>query len=329
MDRTLCEDIAGIVRQWNRHRGGLHQVRISDARWNAEEQSLLAYEAVGIAGVPALVAVPTQEGAALGLSPETLWLSLWGELDPDNLSAFLDGAKALASKRGKKRVSFGGEEFHFVSGFPLESDRDRELLDLVQRSTGSEAPLVADFLGNLATASVEKSIVAARSRLDAEGWIWREVARGDHAPLHAFMSREFPGRWKREVELWAKRSDTDRAKWMLLEKAGETVGFARLAVRGRHRSSFDEGWTPGALRLPLEIGADRAATDGCLGPIGIAADKRGGGAGRLLLGLTLGELRREDARRICIDWTNAFDYYAALELARARNYASVILKVQD
>ena len=99
------------------------------------------------------------------------------------------------------------------------------------------------------------------------------------------------------------------------------VGFSRLAKRGRV-PRLSEGWTPGAMRLPLSPEAVARDTDSCLGPIGISASERGRGAGKILLGLSLHELSLQRAELTCIDWTNAYNYYTPLGFSVARRYLS-------
>src|SRR5262249_5055703 len=127
------------------------------------------------------------------------------------------------------------------------------------------------------------------------------------------------GRWSREFQFWNSRQDTKRAQWFVLTtaKSPEILGFARLAVRSHHKP-LDQGWNPGALRLSTD--SNFSATDGCLGPIGVAKSLRGQGAGRVLLAHVLHTLKTQGSKEICIDWTDAIQYYSALNFKEARNY---------
>ena len=137
--------------------------------------------------------------------------------------------------------------------------------------------------------------------------------------LSAFLRENFAGRWEREFRFWAARADAGAAFWNLLrDGSGQVLGFSRLGVRGGVRGE----WLPGALRLPLaEEGLK--STDACLGPIGLAAAARGRGAGKVLLGLSLQLLLGRGAERVCIDWTNAYNYYKPLGLPVVRSFRSV------
>jgi hypothetical protein len=81
---------------------------------------------------------------------------------------------------------------------------------------------------------------------------------------------------------------------------------------------------PGALRFPLASGSVDSALDASLGPIGISASERGKGAGKVLLGLSLQLLLDKNAERLCIDWTNAYNYYKPLGLQVVRRYRSAL-----
>jgi hypothetical protein len=81
---------------------------------------------------------------------------------------------------------------------------------------------------------------------------------------------------------------------------------------------------PGALRFPLAAGSVDSPFDASLGPIGISSSERGRGAGKVLLGLSLQLLLDKNAERLCIDWTNAYNYYKPLGLQVVRRYRSAL-----
>lgn len=320
MTKATPEQARLVLSAWNASHGPGLRIREADLRWNLSEQDLVEYGFHELAGVPCLLAEAAPAGQAMGIPASTLWLPLWGDVPRGREADFVNAFVSHAAGLGKNRVLFGADEFHFLPGIPTETagDAGARLADAV-KAAGFEGAEAADFTGSLAQPEVGRAVDEADATARARGW--RFLPADTEAAMDAlsgFLRREFPGRWSRELETWRARKDTGRAFWRVLTKDAEILGFARMAVRGRV-PALEDGWTPGALRLPL-AGADSSADDGCLGPIGVAASQRGKGAGKVLLGLVLQALRHNHARRICIDWTNAFKYYEPLNFERARQY---------
>lgn len=304
-----------ILESWNRAHGPYFRIDPSYLRWNFEEQELMEYRVLELAGVPCIGGVAAPAGVNLGIPAKNFWLALWGEIPAGGERDF---ARALVARSRGGRVLFGADEFHFLPGIPNEGNT--ALIDAA-KAEGFESLAVADYVGSLALPEAQRAVREAEAVARENYWSFLPVAAEDEKnALAGFLEREFPGRWSREFQVWRSRGDTARAYWMTLrDRAGDLMGFARMAVRDRVRP-FEGGWTPGALRLPLDPATSWNGEEGALGPIGVAAALRGKGAGRALLGLVLRELAAHGARRIAIDWTNAFKYYEPLGFNRARDY---------
>lgn len=314
--------IEEVARAWNRCHGAFYHVAESDLFWNLREQRLLRYWSGEADGVPVLWAEAAPEGIELGISAKGLWVSLFGEIPDGKEAAFAAAVENFARRNGKGRVAIGSDEFHFLPGIPSDDDSGARLTEAL-RARGFSTADCADFAGEPDGAACSEYRKAAAEMACSRGWTLR-LAEGDadHEALGGFLAREFPGRWTREWKVWRSRPDTRRAFWNLLrDENGTVLGFSRLAVRGRH-TPLTAGWTPGALRLPLAAAGARLDTDSCLGPIGISATERGRGAGKILLGLSLSELVLQGAKRTCIDWTNAYNYYTPLGFEIVRRYLS-------
>lgn len=317
----INESARHLLQAWNQNRGPLFHIRESDLNWNLKHQPLVKYEYREICGVPALLATASSVGLQQGLSSENLWLALWGPVPSHLHELFTTELIQLGRSLQKSKVFFGADEFHFLSGIPVENENDRLFLQCAQR-LGFEAREVTDFTGPLSLEPVQKFIDEAQS-LAKQNQLTLEPVEDStqHQQLNNFLLREFPGRWHREYLFWKDRQDTRRSWWMNFYQQGEThIGFARLSHRGR--SDLPDDWTPGALRLPIEESNTWNKSDGSLGPIGVAQDQRGKGSGKALLGLVLQALRQNSVDRICIDWTNAFKYYEPLGFKRSRNFFS-------
>jgi GNAT superfamily N-acetyltransferase len=309
----------GALESWNREHGAYLQLNEADLRWNLTGQNLMSYRPILLAGVPALFGVATAEGVKAGLSAKSIWLSYWGAIPTSHADAFVSEFLALAAREGKSRATFGADEFHFLPGIPLDST-SAELLAAARRA-GFETKEECDFVGDIRSAAVQDYINT--SGLKGGSWRFNPVdSKESQDRLHAFLSAEFPGRWTREFEFTRDRTDTARGLWMTLTRdTPEVIGFARHAIRGRVLP-LAQGWTPGALRLPLHDQSPSTPdqNDGCLGPIGIAKSERGKGTGRVLLAATLKRLHENGAHRTCIDWTDALKYYEPLQFTIVRRF---------
>lgn len=291
--------------------------------WNLREQRLVRYWRAELAGIPVLWAEAAPEGAELAVVAKGLWLSLFGEIPDGKEAEFAAAAEGFARQNGKTRLAVGSDEFHFLPGIPADEPGGARLAEAF-KGRGFRSADCADFLGDPGSGACRAYCDAAAADAEKRGWTLRLVDNDqDEEELSAFLAREFKGRWSREWVVWGRRKDTGRAFWNLLRDEKQTViGFSRLARRGRLLPA-GEGWTPGAMRLPLAAGARREDTDSCLGPIGISASERGRGAGKILLGLSLRELVLQGAKLTCIDWTNAYNYYTPLGFEIARRYLTV------
>lgn len=308
-----------LRRDWNRCHSAFYHLTEDALLWNLERQDWLRYSLIDAAGVLVLVAEAAPAGAAAGLSSKTLWVSLFGAVPVGGEYAFVTALLAEQKARGKTRLAFGGEEFHFVSGLAHAEEAERRMLPVLERM-GFQGAEAVDYAGSLATAELRHYVSDACRVAEGDGWKLSVAASPEaRAELGAFLRANFAGRWEREFRFWAAREDTGVAFWNLLrDREGQLLGFSRLGLRG----SESGAWLPGALRLPLAENAAKS-TDACLGPIGLAPAARGRGAGKVLLGLSLQLLLDRNAERVCIDWTNAYNYYKPLGLPVVRNFRSV------
>ena len=300
-----------LVAEWNRCHGAFYRIRESDLAWQEGEQTWLRYFPVDVSGVPLWCAEATERGIESGISRKTLWVSLWGRADeagPD-FSAQLD---RLAPSRGKTRLCLGGDEFHLLPGIPRAPEDGG--IEAVAERLGFQFTEAVDYAGPLRTDAIAGYIRAAREA--AAGLALATATEGELAELGEYLRNEFPGRWEREFRFWRALPEPRRAFWNILRRGSRICGFSRLAIRG----SGEGGWHPGSLRLPVRPGTVDPAREASLGPIGISLGERGRGAGKALLGLSLQILLDKNAEQLCIDWTNAYNYYMPLGLEVVRRY---------
>lgn len=277
-----------------------------------------------------MFATASSKGVAAEIPSQSIWISLWGEIRDGGESHFLTACELLAAEKGKDRLVLGGEEFHFVPGVPVDEDPGRRLM-AAARTLGFESAETCDYAGDVNSSAVRAYAQEAMARACAEKWSLREASTAAELDeLGRFLEKEFPGRWAREFHFWRGSFESQRGIWMLFRDDAENlIGFARIAVRARF-APVSSGWNPGAMRLPNREGAPvhGAVNDGCLGPIGVAGNERGRGAGKILLGMVLEKLRQNNAAQICVDWTNAYKYYMPLRFRVVRRFCAAWKKRQ-
>lgn len=309
----FIEEAKKIVENWNQCHDAAYRVDAADLNWHLHKQNWVDYQVSNFDGVPALLAVASAEGRSKGIPGENLWLSLAGEIERPEL--FFSELLSFARAKGKNKIYLGGEEFHWVSGLP---EKDAEQFHTLLSGLGFQFSDVVDYGGSIADSKIPSYIESAKNSTWNQ-WSLAPVEDSQSmSELEGFLVKEFPGRWSREYAFWRAREDTKCARWFCLrhEKESGIRGFARLSMRGKESGN----WFPAALRMPLSTG--KSENDSCLGPIGMAAAERGKGNGRVLLAKSLEYLLGKNAQTLCIDWTNAYNYYTPLGLPVVRKYRS-------
>jgi len=302
-----------VVDEWNLCHDAPYRVSALDLSWHFQKQNWVNYKVVELGGVAALLAQASEEGIRIGIPGENLWLSLVSEVkEPEN---FFSELVDFAQKGRKKKVLLGGDEFHWISGLP---DKDADRFQSIISNLGFQFSDVVDYGGSVGDSKISAYIENAKNSSWADWDLVEVKTESGTVELGSFLEKEFPGRWSREFIFWKGREDTRCAKWFYLRnKNVEGIrGFARLSMRG----DKSDVWFPAALRMPLLTG--KSENDSCLGPIGMAAAERGKGNGRVLLAKSLEYLLRQNAQTLCIDWTNAYNYYIPLGLPVVRKYRS-------
>ncbi|MCO5143990.1 MAG: hypothetical protein M9962_12945 [Oligoflexia bacterium] len=309
---------------WNQWIPPEYTLDRSFLEWNLSRQSWLSYFVEEIHRVPCLFAVASHDGKSLGMNENGLWLSLYGEIEDP--AGFLQALKEYAKSINKTRIQFGGEEFHFVSGIP-RSEKCQGLLSELEKWNFRTSDVV-DYAGKISSNSIQEFVQKYRPLANEQGFYFLKVeAEKDAEKMHEYLAKEFPGRWHREFLYYRKLCAENNAllSWFFFyDKQKNILGFSRI---GKAVSKFSsEQWYPGALRLPV---ADQMVMpDACLGPIGISNSYRGKGLGNLLLALTLENLLRVNAELLCIDWTDAYNYYKPLALKEVRRIRNASLNLR-
>lgn len=242
-------------------------------------------------GPPCEVLVETARGRPVGFAvvrrgPEGGWVEALG-VDPEHRRRGI-GSRLLRRAEGAIRTDraavpgwlrLGAGPAHFFPGLPHGLDRgfferrgfraDWEAHDLLLAG-GSPAALPA---------------------------VVRSCRPADVPALLEFLDGEFPGRWARDTRRRLDR-ETGPADVLLAVPDGVVAGFCHVY----HADS--------AVLGPSVFWREAMGTAwGGLGPVGVAAARRGTGLGRDLVAGAIAFLRSRGCRSIGVDWTGIPQFY--------------------
>ncbi len=141
----------------------------------------------------------------------------------------------------------------------------------------------------------------------AENVTLQSADENDADALHAFLEREFPGRWRYELEQHLADGARISDYWILESERGIDA-CCIMTLEDSQRPI--ERFYPSPLPRPW----------GQTGSIGVSADRRGAGYGSALLDAALRNLRKHGVRGCIIDWTDLPAYYERFGFKRQRSY---------
>ena len=238
-------------------------------RGNAEPAAVLR----GWAAVTAVVVDPEEQRRGLG-STLVEWLLRRADVP-------------------RERVRAGGGVFFLVPGPPVELPAAHAFFDALGLAFGRT---VHDVRVDLASPQANR-VADAAAQLRSRG-MGTHPCRPEHVPsLLAFLAEEFPGGWWHDAE-WFFANGGDPADWLLLREGDHVLGMARTHHPAARPIGAANYWSP-----------LRGSGAGGLGPIGVAANRRGEGLGKLLLAATLQRLRVLGVDDAVADWTDVLGFY--------------------
>ena len=228
------------------------------------------------------------------LFPKEAWLSIVAVKKEKQRKGYgtqlLKKAQESLKTMGTQKLIVGQDFACFFSGLPEVTE---EICGFFQKNGFelSKEMLYYDLEGNVQENSQVDEFVTDGFEND-----WTVCAYdGEQEAFLAFLGKEFPGRWRYEVE-WALKEGKDHREIVLLWNPQKTkvFGFCMLGKEPDGR--------------------------GKLGPIGIAEEIRGKGVGEYFLCKCLQHLRKLGRDRTNIDWTILTKFYGKFGFLPARTY---------
>ncbi len=215
----------------------------------------------------------------------------------------LGWAEQWLAQQGCSTVTLGSSIKPFTPGLPLELRSEEFFAKRGYANPPGEEKrqIVWDVSASLA------GYASPRSVHEIDGAV-RPARPGDEDALFAFLRREFPGRWRYEMEEYLN-SGGRISDVMLLWTDRGVDGFCQLTFEDSPRPM--ERYYPYSLPRPW----------GQLGPIGVSQDRRGRGYGAAVLDAGLRRLHDNGVNGCVIDWTEIVDFYGKFGFTPYREYA--------
>jgi GNAT superfamily N-acetyltransferase len=200
----------------------------------------------------------------------------------------------LAQDRGIERLDAGGGMFYLWGGMPDDLPGAAGFCEAIGFELGDVS---WDLRGDVTDLRVDEGSAAL---LRDEGLTVEPATAADTTAALAFLLAEFGGEWWHETS-WFLAEGGDVGTLLLLRDADRRIiGLARI-----HRPDVRP------IGPPHFWAARRPPAAGGLGPIGIAAERRGQGLGRALLVIALDRLRQGGLNDVVIDLTSLLGYYGS------------------
>jgi predicted N-acetyltransferase YhbS len=203
-----------------------------------------------------------------------------------------DGERFLAAQ-GAAAISVVHYPGHLTPGIPVEATELKAFFDRRGFQGWTEASDLRRQLDDYPAggrAEVEWRGPGVRATL-------RPAREGEQAAIMAFLGREFAGGWEYETTRFFDAGG-EPADITIAESAGTVIGFCRTYTPESLHLAGSTHWFP-LLRRRW----------GGLGPIGIAAARRGHGLGRALLRYSITLLKQRGVDDMVIDWTVLERFY--------------------
>ncbi len=212
-------------------------------------------------------------------------------------SALLSWTEQWLLDQDCRQVILGASQRPFAPGLPAEVNQ----LHFFNRHGFSSDHDAWDVAANLAGYTTPATVRAIDGRV-------RPAQRGEEAALLEFLAREFPGRWRFELEEALRNGVARFSDYMLLWTERGVDGFCQL--------TFEDSQRPLERFFPYDL----PRPWGQLGSVGVSADRRGRGYGAAVVDAGLRRLHNNGVNGCVIDWTGIVDFYAKFGFQLYRQY---------
>lgn len=216
---------------------------------------------------------------------------------------------------GVKHIAIGSDTFHFFPGLPVEFKSGSQFL----KARGYEDKFMSwDMVCDISKVDLNAAVQAHNLRLNAEGrYVTEELKEEDKKKLMDFFEKTFPGRWLQDTRRFFMSGMQCRDMVIVKDMINNTViGFSHIY------DSKSDVIGPGIYWRKL-----LGESFGGLGPIGIDKDYRKKDLGLTLLYRSLCILKERGVKKMCIDWTDLFDFYGIFNFMPWKGYMHMVKEI--
>lgn len=209
-------------------------------------------------------------------------------------SNLYNSAEQQLELKGIEKIILGGELNNFFSGIP---DPNTDSVAFFEHRDFKINEFHYDLLNDVSTMDFDKLEV----ELNMEKSITtKEMINEDKIELNKFFDRNFPGRWKYEINNYIL-NDGDLKDIILMFDDESIIGFCKIT--------------------------ENTSLFGALGPIGVDDEYRGRKLGNRLLGDSLKYLKVRGMHDVNIDWTILKDFYGQFGFKPWKIYKGGVKKI--
>lgn len=262
------------------------------------------------------------EGELVGFVIMKQWTVASGEISPKNTTGYINffivdmnyrhqgiGSKLLKLAEeelkgcGVKKLSIGGDPFHFFPGVPMEFKISEGFLS----KRGYEmSNSYNDMICDISKVELDK---LQGLRLNSQDTHTVEILKDcDKEELFSFFERCFSGRWYGELQSFFDMGMENR-DIVVIKDSSKIMGFCHI---------YDSKSI--AIGPPIYWRGLLGENYGGLGPIGVDAEYRGKGLGLTLLYRSLEVLKSRGIRNMIIDWTDLVEFYGIFNFVPWKQY---------
>ncbi|MBS1706321.1 MAG: hypothetical protein JST40_10630 [Armatimonadetes bacterium] len=306
------ENFEGLAHLWAQTLPNKYRVSAELLRQNTVDSGFMVDQASFCADDKGQVSgwvVVKNSGCGLYPGPEPTWFHINSLVfsDPEEGQQLLNAALKAMRELGATKVFYGQDLRHF---WPGVCDGGEGIATLLEANGFSIGTRNIDLENDLATYTPPSN--AFDKVGDAS---FRPCTPEDIPLLDEFLEREFPRRWRYEVNWKIEQEGTPSDVYGCFID-GKCEGFASTQRQGHKRPICGAVWN-------LDLGENW----GALGPIGVSEQIRGRGLGGAMLASGLLGLKCHGVRKCIIDWTTLEEFYGKHGFKANRVYIPYTLEL--
>lgn len=218
-------------------------------------------------------------------------------------SELLNKAEDELKAKGVKKLTIGGDHFHFFPGVPMEF---RIFEKILLKRAYEASNIYNDMICDISKVDLEK--LQGIKLNNKASYIIETLNDSCKDELLSFLERCFSGRWYGDINSFFDMG-MDNSDIVVIKDGNKIIGFCHI---------YDSNSI--TIGPPIYWRELLGENYGGLGPIGIDASYRGGGLGQTILYKSLELLKARGVKNMVIDWTDLVEFYGKFSFIPWKKY---------